>query len=56
MEKQFLSKAKTNFIDISEVIHAGSYFTIRLFMEFSIDSKENNVDEGKIISQQFFFS
>jgi hypothetical protein len=64
VEKQFLSRAEIHSIDISEAIHAGNYFTIRLFMIFSIDSNKRNIDElcvykvdqGKIISQQFFLS
>jgi len=64
LEKQFLSRAEIHSVDISDAIHAGDYFTIRLFMIFSIDGNERNIDElcvykvseGKIISQQFFVS
>ena len=63
-EKLFLSRVEIQSIDISEAIHAGNYFTIRLSMGFFIDGKERNIDElcvykvseGKIISQQFFVS
>ncbi|MBB5441218.1 hypothetical protein HDC92_004925 [Pedobacter sp. AK017] len=60
-EKQFLSKVSILNIDVSEAIHAGNYFTIRLFMQFRLNEKEMFIDElciykvadGKIIKQQF---
>lgn len=64
LEKQFLTRVKIRAIVISEAIHSGAYFSIRLFMNFDMDGKESSIDElcvykinaGKIISQQFFIS
>ena len=63
-EEQFLSKVKIHGIEISEAIHAGSYFSISLVMSFHLEGKERvideicvyKVDQGAIISQQFFIS
>jgi hypothetical protein len=64
MERHFLSRVYICDIEVSEAIHAGDYFAIRMFMNFIIEGKERRVDElcvykvsqGKIVSQQFFIA
>jgi hypothetical protein len=58
-EKPFLARTVIHSISVSEPIHSGSYFAIQLVMDFSMNSKENRIDElriykvdrGKIVSQ-----
>ena len=61
-EKQFLSRTTIHEVAISEPIVSGKYFTVRIFMDFTINNARTKVDElgvyevkdDKIISQQFF--
>jgi hypothetical protein len=62
-EKQFLSRTEIHKINVSEPIIAGNYFTISLSMDFTVTGMGRKVleelcvytvDNGKIISQQFF--
>lgn len=62
-EKQFLSRATIHAITISDPIVSGSYFTLKLAMDFSTaDQGRKEITElcvyqvaaGKIITQQFF--
>jgi len=63
-EKYFLSKADILAVEVSEALYARDYFSVRLRMDFKINDTDMCVDEicvyrvnqGKIISQQFFVS
>ncbi|HWD87617.1 MAG TPA: SnoaL-like domain-containing protein [Mucilaginibacter sp.] len=62
-EKQFLAKTQINGITISEPMISGSYFAIRIDMDFIHEDRGHvnsgelgvyHVKDGKIVSQQFF--
>jgi hypothetical protein len=63
-EEQFLSKIRIRDLEISEAICAGSYFSLRLYMQFDLGDVERIIDEicvyqvnhGLIVKQQFFVS
>ncbi len=62
-EKQFLVFSEIHTTRISEPTIAGNYFTVNMLLDFTIKKKERKlieelavykVDNGKIVSQQFF--
>ncbi|MEN0056872.1 MAG: nuclear transport factor 2 family protein [Mucilaginibacter sp.] len=64
-EKQFLEKVEIHNINVSEAIFAGSYFSLVFSMSFTVKGVGDKqveelcvykVENGKIVSQQFFMS
>ena len=62
-EKQFLLRVEIHEIKISEPIYAGSYFSVVLSMDFTVNGQDRKmleeicvykIEMGKIVSQQFF--
>jgi hypothetical protein len=62
-EKQFLANVEIHDIKMSEALFAGNYFSVVMSMHFTIKGQESKmleeicvykVDNGKIVSQQFF--
>jgi len=62
-EKQFQAKAIIHHIEVSEPLISGSYFSIRICIDYTIEDKGRktleelavyHVRTGKIVRQQFF--
>ena len=62
-EKQFLENVEIHDVKVSEALFAGSYFSVVISMHFTVKGQESKtleelcvykVDNGKIVSQQFF--
>jgi len=62
-ERKFLSAVEIHDIKLSEPVYAGSYFSVILSMDFTVNSQDRKmleelcvykVENGKIVSQQFF--
>jgi len=62
-EKQFLARVEIHEIKISEPIYAGSYFSVVISMDFTVNGQGRKmleeiciykIENGKIVSQQFF--
>lgn len=62
-EERFLSSVKINEIKVSDPTYAGSYFSVIISMDFTVNGRDRKmleelcvykVENGKIVSQQFF--